>query len=972
MTGPLLRHIEPLPPAVDQAAVKAGMDDLKTASPALVERIGADLRVRNLISAAFGGSSYLRQLIVNDPQWTLRCLESDPRELLRSLCIELARDGPVSAEETMMRYLRKQKSKAALLLSLADLAGAMTIIEITQGLTDVADAIVRAAVDYLLSAARASGELEGIGAARPGENSGYVVLAMGKHGAGELNFSSDIDLIVFYDAHSKALSQNVEPAKLYVRLTKGLVRLLQDVTEDGYVYRVDLRLRPDPRATQIAIAIEAAATYYESMGQNWERAAMIKARPIAGDLALGEEFLDRLKPYVWRKYLDFAAIADVQSLKRQIHAVKGHGEISVRGHNVKLGRGGIREIEFFVQTQQLIAGGRNPSLRGRETLAMLDVLAAAGWIAAQTAEDMKQDYCFLRRIEHRLQMVADEQTHTLPSDERAFAGLSAFSGFASPVDFERALRQVFERVQGHYSALFENAPTLGSESGSLVFTGGEDDPETIGSLHRMGFRRPSEVSATIRGWHFGRYPATRSARAKEILTEIMPALLKALSAGGDADRAFMAFDRFLSGLSAGVQIFSMLKANPQLLDLIARVLGVAPRLAEDLSRRPKVLDAVLDRHFFDRLPETAELEALTAGLSAPSSRIEEILDQARIIGKEQLFRIGVRILSETLSAEEAGRAYSALADVMISRLLEATRADIASRHGRVAGERIAVVAMGKLGGREMTAGSDLDLILIYDTRHGADHSDGPRPLSVMQYFGRTTQRLIAALSSPTPEGILYDVDLRLRPSGNKGPVASHIDSFMDYQRSSAWTWEKLALTRARVVAGDPEFRMIVAEAIAQSLRRPRDEAVVRTDVRNMRRLMLQDIGSKGVWDIKHRRGGLVEVEFLAQYLQIVHAARHPGILSQNTLEALSALAEHRLLASADARTLIEAGRLYHRLTQLLRLCIGGEFRPADAVPGLRRLLSSAAGTPDLARAEALLFDIQTAVAQVFDRIIGRP
>jgi glutamate-ammonia-ligase adenylyltransferase len=272
----------------------------------------------------------------------------------------------------------------------------------------------------------------------------------------------------------------------------------------------------------------------------------------------------------------------------------------------------------------------------------------------------------------------------------------------------------------------------------------------------------------------------------------------------------------------------------------------------------------------------------------------------------------------------------------------------------------------------MTAGSDLDLILIYDTRQGADHSDGPRPLSVMQYFGRTTQRLIAALSSPTPEGILYDVDLRLRPSGNKGPVASHIDSFMDYQRSSAWTWEKLALTRARVVAGDPEFRMIVAEAIAQSLRRPRDEAVVRTDVRNMRRLMLQDIGSKGVWDIKHRRGGLVEVEFLAQYLQIVHAARHPGILSQNTLEALSALAEHRLLASADARTLIKAGRLYHRLTQLLRLCIGGEFMPADAVPGLRRLLSTAAGTPDLARAEALLSDIQTAVAQVFDRIIGRP
>jgi glutamate-ammonia-ligase adenylyltransferase len=948
------------------------MADLAGTGHGLKQRIDADPAARNLISAVFGASPFLRQLILSDPSWTLQCLEGDPRALLASLREKLAgRPQAPLSDADIMRELRRLKTQAMLLIALADLSGSLSLSEVTRSLTAIADAIVRRAVDHLLLSAAASGRLSRLDPTDPGKGSGYVVLAMGKHGAHELNFSSDIDLMVFYDAHSPSLSPDIEPAKVFVRLTKDLVRLLQDTTEDGYVYRVDLRLRPDPRATQIAIAIEAAAIYYENMGQNWERAAMIKARPIAGDLPLGEEFLQRLTPYIWRKYLDFAAIADVQSLKRQIHAVKGHGAISVKGHNIKLGRGGIREIEFFVQTQQLIAGGRNPSLRGRQTLAMLDALAAADWISSDTARELKQAYQFLRCIEHRIQMVADEQTHELPAGDEAFARLAAFSGFAGAEDFARTLRQTFERVQAHYSALFENAPALGSEQGSLVFTGGEDDPETIATLRRMGFRQPTEVSATIRSWHFGRYAATRSARAKEILTEIMPVLLKALAGSGDADRAFTAFDRFLSGLSAGVQIFSMIKANPQLLELITRVLGVAPRLAEELARRPKVLDAVLDRQFFHELPNRAELDTLTASLLA-SSRTEDVLDGARITGKEQMFRIGVRILSETVSAEEAGLAYSNLAEVMIARLLAVARSEIAVRHGRVRGEKIAVIAMGKLGGQEMTAGSDLDLILIYDMAKGAEHSDGRRPLSVMQYFGRTTQRLIAALAAPTPEGILYQVDLRLRPSGNKGPVASQIDGFIDYQRGSAWTWEKLALTRARIIAGDPDFCVTVSQAIEQALCQPRDEAIVRADVCDMRRRMLREIGSKGVWDIKHQRGGLIDTEFIAQCLQIVHAAHHPGILRQNTFMALQQLERHRLLEPRAAQTLEQATRLYHRLTQLLRLCVSGDFRPQESVPGLRELLASAAGAPDFQRAEALLADTQAEVAAIFDAIIGKP
>jgi glutamate-ammonia-ligase adenylyltransferase len=433
----------------------------------------------------------------------------------------------------------------------------------------------------------------------------------------------------------------------------------------------------------------------------------------------------------------------------------------------------------------------------------------------------------------------------------------------------------------------------------------------------------------------------------------------------------MAFDRFLQHLSAGVQIFSMLKSNPQLLELMARVLGIAPRLAEELSRRPKVLDAVLDRQFFDRLPGSDELEQLTRDLAAPSMRFEEVLDSARIIAKEQMFRIGVRILAETITAEDAGLSFSNLADVMIRRLLLAVRREMAARYGKVRDEQMAVIAMGKLGGREMTAGSDLDLILIYDHAPDADHTEGAKPLSVMQYFGRTTQRLIAALSSPTPEGILYEVDLRLRPSGNKGPVASHLKSFIDYHRASAWTWEKLALTRARVIAGDEGFRATVSQAIDDALSQPRDEASTRSDVLDMRRRMAAEFHSPSLWDIKHRRGGLVDVEFIAQYLQILHARNRPGILRTNTLAALAALAEHGLLVPADAQTLEKAARLYHRLTQLLRLTVGGRFDPAEAVPGLCQLLSSAAEVPDIARAESLLADTQDEVAGIFARIIGR-
>jgi glutamate-ammonia-ligase adenylyltransferase len=924
-----------------------------------------------LIDAIFAGSPYLTGLVLNKPDAAARAIVGDPDALLAKLCDSLREDTSQAETETAMRrLLRHRRAQAALLMAIADLSGVWTIDQVMRGLTLFAEAALKSTVDWLLREAARMKRLSISDPNNPALDCRYTVLAMGKLGAGELNFSSDIDLIVLYDREKAPLADGVEPATFFVRMTKKLVALLQEPTEDGYAYRVDLRLRPDPRATQIAISMEAAAIYYESMGQNWERAAMIKARPVAGDIALGEEFLARLVPYIWRKYLDFAAIADVQSLKRQIHAVKGHGEVAVRGHNIKLGRGGIREIEFFVQTQQLIAGGRNPKLRGLRTLDMLSALADSQWIAPAAAEELTRAYRLLRKIEHRLQMTADEQTHTIPEEEEAFARLTRFAGYDSPEAFENEMRATLETVQKHYAALFKDAEELGTEKGSLVFTGGEDDPETLSTLREMGFRHPSVVSATIRGWHFGRYPATRSARARERLTELMPALLTALARSGDADQAFIAFDRFLAGLPTGVQMFSLLRSNPDLLDLIATILGAAPRLAAELSHRPKVLDAVLDPGFFGPLPKSPELQALIESAIPSTTPLDETIDRARVIAKEQMFRIGVRILSETVGATEAGGAFSDLADAILRRLHAAVANDISARHGIVPSGRSAVLALGKLGSREMTAASDLDLVLVYDHAPGAESSSGSKPLSVNQYYARLTQRLIAALTSPTAEGILYQVDMRLRPSGNKGPVATSLTSFRNYHRGSAWTWEHLALTRARVVAGDEGLGEDIAAIVRATLTAKRDSSRTIGDVLDMRRLMLKEHGPKGPWDIKQVRGGLVDVEFIAQALQLLHGERNAAILDANTGNALGRLAAAGCLKKQEAAALHDACRLYQRLTQILRLCVAGIYDPGDSPAGLNRIVASAAGLPDLASTEALLVETQGRIAGLFEDLIG--
>ncbi len=924
---------------------------------------------RNVLSGIFSASPYLTRIIVRYPAFLQECLISAPDDHARCLHETLKADlGRTVSRSEAMRFLRLYKAQIALLTALADTGGAWPVMKITRVLSDAADCAVQVSVDFLFAEAQRSG-IWMDGEPDPASRSGYFVVAMGKHGARELNYSSDIDLIVFYDPSRSRLSPTKELQTFFVKLTRDIVSFLQTATEDGYVFRTDLRLRPDPGSTPVAISTEAGFNYYESVGQNWERAAMIKARVIAGDRDAGAAFLSELSPFIWRKNLDFAAIADIHAMKRQIHAVRGFDRIAVAGHNIKVGRGGIREIEFFTQTQQLIAGGRQRDLRVPDTLSALDCLLARDWITAQARDDLAEAYQFLRTVEHRLQMVADEQTQTLPRDPAALASLAAFCGYKSLEEFNEALIARLATVQRHYVRLFEASPALTATGRDMVFAGATDDPATIAALTEMGFSSPSTVIECIRGWHHGRVRAVRSPRARELLTEVQPRLIEALAATANPDQAFAGFDRFLTDLPSGLQLFSLLKQHPALLDLVATIMGTAPRLAHVLSRRGRVLDAVLDPGFFGNLAAPATIGKIVGDELSQDLTFEQLLDRARVVGSEQAFLIGVRVLTGTISAAEAGHAYAALADALVKATAGLVEGEMRRAHGIVPTGAAAIVALGKLGGREMTAASDLDLMVIYDFDAAAMASVGLKPLSPPQYYARFTQRLIGAFTAPTAEGALYEIDLRLRPSGQKGPVATQLSSFISYQATEAWTWEHMALTRARVIAGPDHLRSAIEAAISNVLRKPRDRARIAADVREMRMRIAEAKGSSDLWDLKQVRGGLVDIEFIAQYLQLIYAETHPGILDQRTDTALQKLLVAGLLPQDVATILLAAVRRLNNLTQVLRLSLEGVFVPTAAPDGLKRLLAQVGDAPTFDILASDLAEQHRQVADLFDRLI---
>ncbi len=954
----------PFPQPFDPARATRTLDDLAQGEGGFVPQG----RLADLLTATFGNSPYLARAALRDRASLRAMLESDPHTALDRIEAETLGAADAADMAAAMSILRRAKRQAALAIALADIGGLWTVQQVTAALTRFADAAVKGALRFALKDAAAQAAYPEREGAALEAMTGLVVLAMGKYGAFELNYSSDIDLVIFYDAQKFPFRKRDDMRAAAVDVVKALVKLLSEVTADGYVFRTDLRLRPDAGATQVAISTDAAEAYYEGMGQNWERAAMIKARACAGDPQTGADFLKVLEPFVWRKNLDYASIEDIHSIKQQIHAHEGHAKVAVAGHNIKLGRGGIREIEFFAQTQQLILGGRNTALRPRATLAALAALREQGLISQTIEDELSEAYLFFRHLEHRLQMIEDEQTHTIPKSAEGLAHIACFAGFETVADFSAALTLRLETVTGHYGRLFEREAPLASEGGSLVFTGVEEDPETLETLTKLGFKDAVHVSAGIRGWHHGRVRAMRNARARERLTQLTPALLEALARTADPDAAFAQFDRFLGGLPAGIQLFSMLHANPHLLRLIAEIAGSAPRIATHLARSPATLDALIDPGFLGELPSRRQLDRLLRNQLEHARDFEGALDAARRLAKEQIFRVGAQIIDGVAKADEAGPAFAHIADSIIAGLLPVVEEELAAASGMIEGGAFSVIAMGKLGGREMTASSDLDLIFVYDAPPDGE-STGTRKLAVTTYYARLAQRFIAALTAPTAEGTLYEVDMRLRPTGNKGPVAVSLESFRRYHKTESWTWERMALTRARLITSSGDLGPKVAAEIATTLCTPMEQAKLLKDARDMRDRLAAQFAPKSPWDLKFARGGLVDIEFIAQYLQLNTAAAFADVLSQNTVEALERLQQRGALPAADAQGLIDAAILQGNLQQILRIAIDATPEFLSTSPGLKGLLVRAGNTQGFDQLEIRLAEAQSAARQIFERIL---
>ncbi|GKY88950.1 glutamine-synthetase adenylyltransferase [Sinisalibacter aestuarii] len=894
--------------------------------------------LQELIEGAAGCSPYLKGLMERDADWLRMALAGDPDEALDAAIAE-----GVAGEGDPAAALRIAKRRVALLTGLADLAGVWPLETVTGALTRLADAATDRALTYQVGREIARGKLPGATEDDIPTAAGAVALAMGKMGAGELNYSSDIDLIMLFDESRFERDDFHEARASFIRATRRMSATLSEMSAEGYVFRTDLRLRPDPSVTPVILAMATAESYYESLGRTWERAAHIKARACAGDIAAGDAYLDRLRPFVWRKHLDFAAIQDAHDMRLRIRAHKGlGGPITLDGHDMKLGRGGIREIEFFTQTRQLISGGRDPSLRERGTVPGLAALAAANWVPDDVAELLTWHYRNHREIEHRVQMVRDAQTHALPTSPEGFRRLVMMMGETDVPAWQGRLRAALEEVHALTEGFF--APE-----------------ERVTAMPEID----EEEAEIVDRWRS--YPACRSARAAGIFERLKPDLLARLSKAARPREALVQFDAFLKGLPAGVQLFALFEANPALVDLIVDIAATAPALAVYLGRNSRVLEAVIVGDFFSPWPGLDVLTAaLTERLAALEGDYEAQLDAARHWMKEWHFRIGVHHLRGLISGWDAGAQYSDLAEAVLRALWPLVVAEFAAKHGDPPGRGAALIGMGSLGARTISSTSDLDLIVIYDA-DGVESSDGRRPLAARAYFSRLTQAMVTALTAPMPEGKLYEVDMRLRPSGRQGPVATSIDSFRAYQRDEAWTWEHLALTRARLVAGDAgigaEVEAVRHDVLAQ---KHEPEAVFR-DVIDMRaRIAEAKAQGAGPLDAKIGAGRLQDIELAAQ-CAVLLAGDGPGDVAGQLAQGVAI----GWFTEAEAGAMIAAYMLLWRMQAAAKLLSDGPLDFESIGAGGLAFLLRETGMEDAAALEAAVTARAAAAQAAIEAALGR-
>ena len=889
---------------------------------------------RDLLRGAAGCSPYLRDLLTKEAGWIAAQFDTTPETAIQRVFDAIDRNA-----DDLGTQLRKAKRRVALLTALADLGGVWALEDVTQVLSTFADLAVDTALKSALRPLLERGKLPGQSLDDLDAAAGMSVIAMGKLGAGELNYSSDIDLICLFDQDRFDPDDYGEARATFVKATRTMSKTLSDITGEGYVFRVDLRLRPDPAVTPVCLSMEAAERYYESLGRTWERAAYIKARAAAGDIKAGEAFLERLAPFVWRKHLDFAAIEEAHDMRLRIKDHKGLHGADLEGRNIKLASGGIREIEFFTQTRQLIAGGRDSDLRVRETVPGLVRLAEKGWITSDEATQLSADYRAHREVEHRLQMIADQQTHLLPNAPEGFDRLAAFM----EMDRETLRRDLSARVRrvAHVADSFFQRPNP-NEAAS-------EDSDRKGS-------------AELDRWRT--YPALRSDRAERIFERLAPKLLERL---GDTDRpeeATAYFDRFLSNLPAGVQLFSLFEANPDLVDLIIDIVSTSPALAEYLSRNTQVFDAVIGGDFFSQWPGVAGLtNDLKARLST-SKDYETCLDTARRWQKEWHFRVGVHHLRGLIDGAEAGMQFSDLAQTVIAVLWGVVIDNFSEKHGDPPGQGAAILAMGSLGSQRLNAGSDLDLIVIYDPEDQTD-SAGPRPLSTRPYYARLTQAMITALTAPTAEGRLYEADMRLRPSGRQGPVATSILSFETYQENEAWTWEHLALTRARVVAGPESLTERIEKFRCKILSSSAETAKILTDVADMRARLDKAQTALSSIEAKLGQGRLQDIALLSQAGCLLLGCSDRSVRGQ-----LACSGPVLGLSDEEIETLSTADTLFWAVQSAISLLTRGVVNVDEIGHSGQQVLLRDTGTADMAELEAVLKAQATQVAAIIERVLA--
>ena len=919
-----------------------------------------------MLSCIFEASPFLSDCLIREPGYVRRLWEEGPDACVAASFSALANHS-VDDTDGAYRVLRVERRRVALGAALADIAGLWELEAVTGAISDLADASTSLALRLLLSRLARRNLLALPDLDNPESGSGLIALALGKLGGRELNYSSDIDLILLFDPEVIPARDRAEIPRHLVRLARSFNAMLSEVTADGYAFRVDLRLRPDPSATPLVMSTEAAEHYYEARGQTWERAAMIKARPMAGDLEAGTAFLRRIEPFVWHRHLDFATIQDLHGMKRRIDEHHRLGGIRALGHNLKIGRGGIREIEFFAQTQQLIWGGRDPRLRVIPTCQVLRALAGQGKIPASTSDAFIECYRYLRRAEHRVQMVDDEQTHSLPEDPAEFAAMARFLGYAGPEEFSNDLIARLREVERHYAEFFELPEELTRDGGRTVF---EDlqDPEAASRIRRLGFQDPDSVIGILEAWRSGRYRVAQSGQSQTELMGLAPLLLNAMSGTPDPDLAIRRFDRLLSRLPMGLQIFALLKANLHIMDTLAELLVFAPALAELLEERPALFDALIEApdepSEVGRQELQGELSRYIGGETDPEEivfRVGRWVDSIR-------FRTGVQMLYQQTDPLDASRHLSAIADCTLQALLRHIAAAFAERHGNLPGAEMAILSLGKLGSREMSITSDLDLILIYDAPEDVV-SDGERPLPASTYCNRLLRRLLSGLGARPGQRQIYEIDMRLRPSGNAGPLATSLEAFVRYHVESAWTWEKMALTRARVSAGPPGIAHRLEGTIRRILSEERDADSLRGDVADMRLRMDKEFHTDNIWSVKHHRGGLVDIEFIAQHLALRHAFQTPSVLCGNTGETLRSLGVAGLIGEEDAARLVEAWEFWTRLQALQRV-IKDDASASDIPVRLQPLFANLAGIADFSGLEGKMAEIAGETAAIYNRLLG--